>query len=45
MLQSSKQKGWKMLKEVVVLKDVGQFVNQERPDETNKHIYDFIQQF
>lgn len=34
-----------LLKEVVVLKDVGHFVNQETPHETNKHIYDFIQKY
>ncbi|XP_055804857.1 uncharacterized protein LOC129873717 [Solanum dulcamara] len=34
-----------LLEEVVVLEGAGQFVNQERPDEITKHIYDFIQKF
>lgn len=34
-----------LLKEIVVLKDVAHFLNQEIPDEINKHIFDFIQQF
>lgn len=34
-----------LLKEIIVMKDVGHFINQERAQETNKHIYDFIQQF
>ncbi|KAJ3693730.1 hypothetical protein LUZ60_009210 [Juncus effusus] len=33
------------LQEVVVLKDVGHFINQERPDEVSDHIYDFIRKF
>ncbi|CAI9099858.1 OLC1v1036740C1 [Oldenlandia corymbosa var. corymbosa] len=34
-----------LLKEVVVIKDAAHFINQEIPDEINKHIYDFIRQF
>jgi pimeloyl-ACP methyl ester carboxylesterase len=33
------------LQEVIVMKGVGHFVNEERPDEVNKHIYDFFQKF
>lgn len=32
-----------LLEEVVVLKDAAHFINQERVDETNVHIYDFLQ--
>ncbi|KAM3268289.1 epoxide hydrolase A [Capsicum chacoense] len=34
-----------LLEEVVVLEGAAHFVNQEKPDEINKHIYDFIQKF
>ncbi|XP_075080606.1 epoxide hydrolase 2-like [Nicotiana tabacum] len=34
-----------LLEEVVVLKGAAHFVNQERPNEISKHIYDFIQKF
>ncbi|PHU18484.1 hypothetical protein BC332_14179 [Capsicum chinense] len=34
-----------LLEEVVVIEGAAHFVNQERPDEINKHIYDFIQKF
>ncbi|PHU18470.1 hypothetical protein BC332_14165 [Capsicum chinense] len=34
-----------LLEEVVVLEGAVHFVNQERPDEINQHIYDFIQKF
>ncbi|KAF3632487.1 putative eukaryotic translation initiation factor 2 subunit 3-like isoform 1 [Capsicum annuum] len=34
-----------LLEEVVVLEGAGHFVNQERLDEINQHIYDFIQKF
>ncbi|KAJ7980294.1 Epoxide hydrolase 2 [Quillaja saponaria] len=34
-----------LLEEVVVMEGVGHFINQERPDEMNRHIYDFIQKF
>ncbi|MCD7454625.1 Epoxide hydrolase 3 [Datura stramonium] len=34
-----------LLEEVVVLEGAAHFVNQERPDEISKHIYDFIQKF
>ncbi|KAM3345220.1 epoxide hydrolase A [Capsicum galapagoense] len=34
-----------LLEEVVVLEGAAHFFNQERPDEINKHIYDFIQKF
>ncbi|KAF8394596.1 hypothetical protein HHK36_020810 [Tetracentron sinense] len=33
------------LHEVVVMEEVGHFINQEKPAEINKHIYDFIQKF
>ncbi|KAL3505702.1 hypothetical protein ACH5RR_031084 [Cinchona calisaya] len=33
------------LEEVVVLKDVGHFVHEEKPDEINKYIHRFIQKF
>ena len=34
-----------LLEEVVVLEGAAHFVNQERPDEISKHIFDFIQKF
>ncbi|KAE8678110.1 hypothetical protein F3Y22_tig00111441pilonHSYRG00014 [Hibiscus syriacus] len=34
-----------MLDEVVVMEGVGHFINQERADEINSHILDFIQKF
>ncbi|PHT49049.1 hypothetical protein CQW23_13257 [Capsicum baccatum] len=34
-----------LLEEVVVVECAAHFVNQEKPDEINKHIYDFIQKF
>ncbi|XP_059460897.1 uncharacterized protein LOC132190033 [Corylus avellana] len=33
------------LQEVVVMEGVAHFINEERPDEINKHIYDFFQNF
>lgn len=33
------------LQEVVVLEGVGHFLNQEKPEEINTHIYDFIKKF
>ncbi|TXG71694.1 hypothetical protein EZV62_000273 [Acer yangbiense] len=33
------------LQEVVVMEGVAHFLNQEKPDEINKHIYDFFQKF
>ncbi|KAK1591822.1 hypothetical protein Q3G72_014224 [Acer saccharum] len=33
------------IKEVVVMEGVAHFLNQEKPDEINKHIYDFFQKF
>ncbi|XP_038708940.1 epoxide hydrolase A-like [Tripterygium wilfordii] len=33
------------LQDVVVMEGVAHFVNQEKPDEINEHIYDFIQKF
>lgn len=33
------------LQEVVVMKGVGHFINEERADEISKHVYDFIQKF
>ncbi|KAL8254394.1 hypothetical protein R6Q59_032615 [Mikania micrantha] len=34
-----------LLEEVVVMKGVAHFINQEKPDEINKHIIDFIKKF
>ncbi|KAM3268290.1 hypothetical protein P3S67_031231 [Capsicum chacoense] len=34
-----------LLEEVVVVEGAAHFVNQEKPDEINKNIYDFIQKF
>ncbi|XP_059625648.1 uncharacterized protein LOC132268815 [Cornus florida] len=33
------------LQEVVVMEEVGHFINQEKPEEISAHIYDFIQKF
>lgn len=33
------------LEEVVVMEGVGHFINQEKPQEINNHIYDFITKF
>ena len=33
------------LQEVVMMEDVGHFLNQERADEINQHIYDFFKKF
>nr|GFC24927.1 bifunctional epoxide hydrolase 2 [Tanacetum cinerariifolium] len=33
------------LEEVVVMEGVGHFINQEKPQEINDHIYDFITKF
>lgn len=33
------------LEQVVVMKGVGHFINQEKPEEINNHIYDFITKF
>lgn len=34
-----------LLEEVVVMEGVAHFINQEKPEETSGHIYDFIQKF
>ncbi|KAL8254397.1 hypothetical protein R6Q59_032618 [Mikania micrantha] len=34
-----------LLEEVVVMEGVAHFINQEKPDEINKHIVEFIQKF
>ncbi|KAI7991062.1 Epoxide hydrolase A [Camellia lanceoleosa] len=34
-----------LLDEVIVMEGVGHFINQEMPEETSAHIYDFIQKF
>lgn len=39
------QKYVPLLQEVVVVEDTAHFINQEKADEINKHIYNFIQQF
>lgn len=33
------------LEEVIIMEETGHFINQEKPDEINSHIYDFIQKF
>lgn len=33
------------LQEVIVLEGVAHFLNQEKPEEVNAHIYDFIKKF
>ncbi|KAL5539924.1 hypothetical protein UlMin_043063 [Ulmus minor] len=33
------------LQDVTVMEDVGHFINQERPDEINQHIFDFFSNF
>lgn len=33
------------LQEVVVMEGVAHFINQEKPEEVNAHIYDFIKKF
>lgn len=34
-----------MLEEVIVMEGVGHFINEEKPEEVNKHIYSFFQKF
>lgn len=34
-----------LLEEVVVMEGVGHFINQERPEEINNHIYNFFNKF
>ncbi|PIA61301.1 hypothetical protein AQUCO_00300677v1 [Aquilegia coerulea] len=34
-----------LLEEVIVMEDVSHFINQEKPNEINKYIYDFFQKF
>lgn len=34
-----------LLEDVIVLEGAGHFLHQERPDEINKHIYDFFRKF
>ncbi|XP_004508197.1 epoxide hydrolase 1-like [Cicer arietinum] len=34
-----------LLEDVVVIEGAGHFIHQERPDEINKHIYDFFKKF
>lgn len=34
-----------LLEEIVVIEDAGHFINQERAEEINAHIYDFIKKF
>jgi len=34
-----------LLEDVVVIQGAGHFLHQERPDEINQHIYDFIKKF
>lgn len=33
------------LEDVVIMKDVGHFIHEEKPDEINKHIYQFFHKF
>ena len=35
--------GVDLLEEVVVIEGAAHFITQEKPDEINKHIYEFIQ--
>lgn len=39
------QKDVPLLEEVVVMEDVAHFINQEKPDEVNKHIIEFLRKF
>ncbi|CAK9160237.1 unnamed protein product [Ilex paraguariensis] len=39
------QKDVPLLQEAIVIEGAAHFINQEKPDEINKHIYDFIQKF
>ena len=39
------QKDVPLLEEVVVMEGAAHFINQEKPDEISKHIYDFVQKF
>ncbi|CAK9145597.1 unnamed protein product [Ilex paraguariensis] len=39
------QKDVPLLQEVIVIEGAAHFVNQEKPEEINKHIYNFIQKF
>ncbi|CAN0862836.1 Epoxide hydrolase A [Linum grandiflorum] len=41
-LQGGMKRDVPLLEQVVVLKDVAHFLNQESPDEVTKHIYDFF---
>ena len=34
-----------LLQEIVVIKGAGHFINEEKPDDINQHILDFLQQF
>ncbi|KAL5701330.1 hypothetical protein ACHQM5_026676 [Ranunculus cassubicifolius] len=34
-----------LLEDIIVMKDVAHFINQEKPNEINKYIYDFFQKF
>ncbi|KAG8369909.1 hypothetical protein BUALT_Bualt14G0062400 [Buddleja alternifolia] len=34
-----------LLQETIVMEGAAHFINQERPDEINQHIYDFLKQF
>lgn len=34
-----------LLQDVVIMEGVAHFLNQEKPEEINKHIYDFFQKF
>ncbi|PWA60456.1 epoxide hydrolase [Artemisia annua] len=45
MLGEAFKKDVPLLEEVVVMKDVAHFVNQEKPDKVNKHISNFLQKF
>ncbi|XP_071701849.1 epoxide hydrolase 2-like [Rutidosis leptorrhynchoides] len=45
MFNGAFQKDVPLLEEVVVMKDVAHFINQENPDEVNKHIIDFLKKF
>ena len=34
-----------LLEEVVIMEGAAHFINQEKPDEINKHIIEFLQKF
>ena len=43
--QGGFKKNVPFLEEVVVIEGVAHFINEEKPEEINKHIHDFFQKF